>query len=197
MLIYRNIRFFKEGVDISKHKILFEDRKIENEDIQLKFNGYPFVILGTRYLECTHGKDQKESAKKKKNNMQSIKTLFRNHGSYHRTQKKVGCSARILMRDVVFFPGYIAESNTEKRKRTISEKLRKDYNNDPSCVNYVRSIYLRYPEVNSHSKHILGEMAGFSETIDKDVSSKIKQLVGEGVSNVREMQRHLRIFVKK
>ena len=35
-----------------------------------------------------------------------------------------------------------------------------------------------------------------SQQIDKTIVLKIHQLVGEGVKQVREMQRHIRIFVK-
>ena len=38
--------------------------------------------------------------------------------------------------------------------------------------------------------------AGMSQQIDKRIVLKIHQLVGEGVKQVREMQRHIRIFVK-
>ena len=39
-------------------------------------------------------------------------------------------------------------------------------------------------------------MAGFSQNVDKRVINKIHELVGEGVQNVREMARHIRIYVK-
>ena len=39
-------------------------------------------------------------------------------------------------------------------------------------------------------------MAGFSQNVDKRVANKIHELVGEGVQNVREMARHIRIYVK-
>ena len=35
-----------------------------------------------------------------------------------------------------------------------------------------------------------------SQQIDKRIILKIHQLVGEGITQVREMQRHIRIFVK-
>ena len=35
-----------------------------------------------------------------------------------------------------------------------------------------------------------------SQQIDKRIVLKIHQMVGEGVKQVREMQRHIRIFVK-
>ena len=39
-------------------------------------------------------------------------------------------------------------------------------------------------------------MAGFSQNVDKRVINKIHELVGEGVKNVREMARHIHIYVK-
>ena len=39
-------------------------------------------------------------------------------------------------------------------------------------------------------------MAGFSQNVDKRVINKIHELVGEGVQNLREMARHIRIYVK-
>ena len=39
-------------------------------------------------------------------------------------------------------------------------------------------------------------MAGFSQNVDQRVTNKTHQLVGEGVQNVREMARHIRIYVK-
>ena len=39
-------------------------------------------------------------------------------------------------------------------------------------------------------------MAGFSQNVDKRVINKIHELVGEGVQNVRDMARHIHIYVK-
>ena len=39
-------------------------------------------------------------------------------------------------------------------------------------------------------------MAGFSQNVDKRVINKIHEFVGEGVQNVREMARHIRIYFK-
>ena len=39
-------------------------------------------------------------------------------------------------------------------------------------------------------------MAGFSQNVDERLINKIHQLVGEGVQNVLEMARHIRIYVK-
>ena len=39
-------------------------------------------------------------------------------------------------------------------------------------------------------------MAGFSQNVDKRVVNKIHELVDEGVQNVREIARHISIYVK-
>ena len=39
-------------------------------------------------------------------------------------------------------------------------------------------------------------MAGFSQSVDKRVINKIHEIAGEVVQNVREMARHIRIYVK-
>ena len=43
---------------VQNHKIRWSD---EGRD----FNGIPFIILGTKVLDCQHGKDRKASAKMK------------------------------------------------------------------------------------------------------------------------------------
>ena len=45
-------------------KILFEDIKVEGSEQQIKFNGSPFIILGKKLLDCTHGVDHAIARKK-------------------------------------------------------------------------------------------------------------------------------------
>ena len=51
--------------DIKKHKILFEDVKQPNQRQQIEFSGIPFIIIGKKALDCTHGTDHSISTKKK------------------------------------------------------------------------------------------------------------------------------------
>ena len=60
--------FFYLDFDITSHKILFEDKKLNGADQQIKFCGTPFVILGSQLLDCIHGVDHKVSRKKKQIN---------------------------------------------------------------------------------------------------------------------------------
>lgn len=53
-------------IDIKKHKILFEDIKLKDEKQQITYSGTPFVILGKKSLDCTHGTDHGKSKKAKR-----------------------------------------------------------------------------------------------------------------------------------
>ena len=45
--------------------IYVQNQKIRWSDKGRDFNGIPFIILGTKVLDCQHGKDRKASAKMK------------------------------------------------------------------------------------------------------------------------------------
>ena len=48
------------------HKILFEDKKTNDEKAEkIVFSGVPFIIVGSKHLDCTHGIDHAISRKKK------------------------------------------------------------------------------------------------------------------------------------
>ena len=49
--------------DIKNHKILFEDRKGDNQ--QILFDGIPFIIIGNQLSQCIHGKNYHATSKKK------------------------------------------------------------------------------------------------------------------------------------
>ena len=53
-------------IHIKPHKILFEEVKNVNSSRQIEFTGVPFVILGSKMMDCTHGIDHTLSRKRKK-----------------------------------------------------------------------------------------------------------------------------------
>lgn len=59
-----NIYYFKE-FDLSGRTILFEDIKNDKYLQQIPFTGVPFIILGKKRYDCTHGVDRGISTKKK------------------------------------------------------------------------------------------------------------------------------------
>ena len=54
------------AVDIKPYEILFDDVKNVNSSRQTEFIGVPFVILGSKMMDCTHGNHHTLSRKKKK-----------------------------------------------------------------------------------------------------------------------------------
>lgn len=52
-------------INLKNHKILFEDIKNKESLQQILWSGTPFVIVGKKSLDCTHGVDHGISKKKK------------------------------------------------------------------------------------------------------------------------------------
>lgn len=52
-------------LELRGHKILFEDMKNDKYLQQISFTGIPFMILGKKRYDCTHGVDRGISTKKK------------------------------------------------------------------------------------------------------------------------------------
>ena len=51
--------------ELRGHKVLFEDMKNDKYLQQISFTGIPFMILGKKRYDCTHGVDRGISTKKK------------------------------------------------------------------------------------------------------------------------------------
>ena len=61
----KGIKSYITDFDIEGHKLLFEDLKREDSVNQIFFVGHPFIILGKKFMDCTHGVDHCVSTKKK------------------------------------------------------------------------------------------------------------------------------------
>lgn len=61
---------YKKG----NHKVFWEDPQ-EVKGSRLKFDGVPFMILGTKIFDCLHGTDRKVAAKRKYT--QTVQVLLR------------------------------------------------------------------------------------------------------------------------
>ena len=62
LLIVLILHYFRFRFE--RRKILFEDKKAEGSEQQIKFNGSPFIILGKKLLDFTNGVDHAISRKK-------------------------------------------------------------------------------------------------------------------------------------
>lgn len=57
--------FLSLEFELRGHKILFEDIKSDRYLQQISFTGIPFIILGKKRYDCTHGVDRGISTKRK------------------------------------------------------------------------------------------------------------------------------------
>ena len=64
--------FLEFEIELDKKKILFEDIKSKDGKQLIRFNGTPFVIIGTETYDCQYGMDQNVSTKKKKLNSKVV-----------------------------------------------------------------------------------------------------------------------------
>ena len=56
---------FVVEVSIGKRKILFDDVQRKDSTTQIPFTGTPFIIIGKKKLDCTHGVDRCILSKRK------------------------------------------------------------------------------------------------------------------------------------
>ncbi|XP_065679155.1 uncharacterized protein LOC136093891 isoform X2 [Hydra vulgaris] len=167
------------------------------------FSGVPFIIVGSKHLDCTHGvnhtisrKMRHQAEKLKAKDTVNSATMYAKSRFLSQDTKKMNCPAKITIRDVVYFPDFKAEANTECRKRTVAEKLKEDWSNKKETFNFDRKIVITFPLEDEHKGHLVGKRAGLSLQVDSKIISKIYQLVGEGIRNPREMQRSICVYVK-
>ncbi|XP_057292167.1 uncharacterized protein LOC130614741 [Hydractinia symbiolongicarpus] len=100
-------------INLKNHKILFEDIKNKESPQQILWSGTPFLIVGKKSLDCTHGVDH-GILKKKKIQDEKIKGKdSQTHRKVYSTarfmvqnSKKLGCPAKIIIRDIAFFPDF-------------------------------------------------------------------------------------------
>ena len=61
-ILYKTFCLF----DIDTHKLLFEEVRVKDRPKQIEFVGIPFIIMGKKKFDCTHGVDRNRSLKKKR-----------------------------------------------------------------------------------------------------------------------------------
>lgn len=87
------------------------------------------------------------------------------------------------------------QEDSKERRQTASRNLRKAL--EEGVTKYERRIYIDLPLITDHQNHFFGEVAGISQSLDEKIIKRIHKLVAEGVKEIYEMRRHLKIFVKE
>ncbi|XP_057308166.1 calcium-responsive transcription factor-like [Hydractinia symbiolongicarpus] len=104
------------------------------------------------------------------------------------------CPAKIILRDIISFPDYKIDKLTEWKKKNCAKKLKNDWAANKSQVKTNRKIWIKI--LDCHADHLQGERGGISQQVDSRITTKIHALVGQGVRQVKEMERHIKIYVQ-
>ncbi|XP_066016092.1 calcium-responsive transcription factor-like [Pocillopora verrucosa] len=180
------------------HKILWEDPR-DIKGAKIRFTGVPFIILGRKVFDCQHGKDRKAGEKRKREDAEEKAGhkdfVFKKRRFLVQDTRKFDCKAQIKMREILFFAEHKIQEDSKKRRETASRNLRKAL--EEGVAKYERRIYIELPLITDHQNHFVGEVAGISHPLDEKIIKRIHELVAEGVKEIYEMRRHLKIFVKE
>ncbi|XP_065664303.1 uncharacterized protein LOC136086019 isoform X3 [Hydra vulgaris] len=160
----------------------------------------PFIIVSSKVLDCHHGFDRNISVKKnyqvKKQKTNMDDHCFQKNYVVLQDTKKFMCPAKINMREILQFPDFkISERSVwrqNKASKMLREKLKTSSLNE---IFHIRIIVVAIDDVSCHDKHLFGPAELIAQSIDPLISKKIEEYVMEGVFNVREMKRLLRIAV--
>lgn len=194
----RNFGNFSFGECNSEHLLRFSDDGRVQRGSQITCDGVPFMVVGSKLMECHQGPNHRKSTELNKTKASDhLYSQAANKKKVTGTKKK-GCKAAIFLREVVFFPEYKPPNDTAYWREMKSSELRRDlYSEVYEEINFQKYIYIDLPQHEQHTEHIMGMAADVKAPIDQRLVDKLNSLVEEGVYSVKEMQRHLKIFVKE
>ncbi|XP_065647595.1 uncharacterized protein LOC136077063 [Hydra vulgaris] len=172
--------------------------KIRWEDDSVSFNGVPFMIVGSKVLDCMHGRDRKVSFKEEykmrcNDRKVSDHSYFKNYEMIQDT-KKFNCSSQIKIKEVLKFPDFKIIEDSKWKRVTSSKKIREAILKNEAVGQKMFSVFL--PSTSSHTGHFTGDAAGISQPIDARLKEEIFTS-SEFITSVDEMRRRLEIIVTR
>lgn len=157
----------------------------------------PFIHIGNKIYECHRGKDWKAKMKLERKKARIKETMDNPDAKkmrFHKGTKKAGCTARIVMREVMKFPTYEIDSDTAYKRKVTSSRLKQALKNDPSIGE--RRIYIQFPRSCDHHGHDLDDSDRDNLILDPRIVARIHELkVNSQVQTIAEMKFLLKEFV--
>nr|XP_022321445.1 uncharacterized protein LOC111123426 [Crassostrea virginica] len=194
----KNFGNFELGQSNEDHLVRFEDDGRVQHGSKIESNGIPFMVIGNKLMECHQGPNHRKGSDSK--NLETTYHDYKQAASKKRATgtKKKGCEAVIHLREILFFPDYKLPKDTAYWREQKSRELRRDLHSGAYTeIDMEKFIYIDLPKMDDHSKHIMGMAADIKAPIDGRIVEKVNFLVDEGVFNAKEMQRHIKVFVKE
>ncbi|XP_072029210.1 uncharacterized protein [Amphiura filiformis] len=177
-----------------KLKVLWEDFQDNNTTSgmkawRLEFDGVPYLSLSWKKFDCHHGLDRKVPHKEKRRKSEGSEGKKRGQGT-----KKLGCPAKVILREVVKFPEFMISQDTHWYRHEASRKIRAAIKSKKPVGE--RRIYIYLPKISDHRQHLTGAAGGITQRLDSRIKFKIQQLNAEGQSNVDDIRRELHHYVE-
>ena len=117
--------------------------------------------------------------------------------------RKIGCLARVNIKKYALYPEYKVNDDTvgtmreiKQRKQDTLEALKTALSAGSSAVKTNFKYYISLPCEKAHCNHPTGEAAGFAQKLHPLVISKISDMVSAGITNVTDIKRSLRWYVR-
>ncbi|XP_057316248.1 uncharacterized protein LOC130657284 [Hydractinia symbiolongicarpus] len=73
-IYHKKSGFCSPDVDIKGHRIMFEVKKSDNQ--QIFFTGTPFLVLGMEALDCVHGADKSKVQNNKRKDARKASMIY-------------------------------------------------------------------------------------------------------------------------
>lgn len=198
-ITYRETKGFGQFLPLSEHfdqaklkrghKILWNDGTEVTEKIP--FDGVPYILLGSKTMDCMYGPDRCKSLKAKKNLTEGeSQTKRRKRGE----SRKVDCPAQIYLREIHKFPEFKIPFNSQYNRRVTSKGLRKALEEDLDIGE--RRIYVALPRLRAHQGHPVGKESEEKFPLDPRVRDKIFDMVFQEIYSTSQLQTEAYKFVK-
>ncbi|CAN7994988.1 unnamed protein product, partial [Ixodes hexagonus] len=163
----------------------------------------PFQVLYQADKGCVFGTGRRIKTLNENNgDASSRRDESTNKGRMTRRSKKTGCTAAMSLKWIRVYPDFQVEIPPGTGINKSQEKRAEAIRNLEACQHYNAKnmrhklrIYIRISAIGDHSGHGFEETAASNQTLNKEVSLKIRDLVHEGITSVREVKEHLHQYV--
>ncbi|XP_065649898.1 uncharacterized protein LOC101235563 isoform X3 [Hydra vulgaris] len=183
------------SIDItSKFRIHWQSRDLTSTEecaVQIPFQGVPFIYIGEKAYMCHLGRN--------KTRLKDVPHINENMPKKHRSRmtKKLGCSAKIFVKQIAKFPQFKISHNSEYLRTQSSQKLRNALQTSEGKLDHIIEYIGTLPDIFEHTNHEIGENTVVKEPIDPLIKEKIMELTWiYGEQSLLSIKNDLEDYVK-
>ncbi|XP_042212411.1 uncharacterized protein LOC121859559 isoform X1 [Homarus americanus] len=147
--------FGRDGLCAENRKILWQQEELRENTLP-EFDGVPYILNGTKVLECQYGVNRSAYQKKLNSAKRKQESLQREKYPQGHVSKKVDCPAKIFLKDVIKFPDFKVQVDSRQEKKIKSNLLRLALKDGRAQGE--RRIYIQLPKESDHCAHDMGPL---------------------------------------